>query len=418
SWAVARDEMEWPIVKALVATEPGRISLTTPAMRVEIATAPFRVSFRWPDDDSSFAEDDPEFGMGVAITDPAESVATTRALRCVKRLAPTERIVGAGVRTSGLDARGEHIVNWNTDPPQPHGDDTRALYTTIPFWMGLRDGRAYGVFLDSVWQSELDFGATDGERMVFGAAGGDLTYYVFAGPTPAAILARYADLTGHMPLPPRWALGYGQSRWSYFPEEYVREVAAELRARRIPCDSLWLDIDYMDGYRVFTWSPRRFPDPPRLLADLRAQGFQPITIIDPGVKADPTDPTFAEGLARGYFVRRAGGALFTGNVWPGDSAFPDFSRDDVRQWWGERHRDLLDAGVAGIWDDMNEPSLTDRFVPDEETPRGTTLPLDAPHYPDGPDAPPLPHRAFHNAYGMQMARATFEGLARGYFVRR
>ena len=143
SWAVARDDVEWPIVKALVATEPGSLSLTTPTMRVEIATAPFRVTFRWADDDGSFAEDDPELGVGYA---------PTGALRCVKRLAPDERILGAGLRTSGLNARGESIVNWNTDPPQPHGDETRAMYTTIPFWIGLRDGRAYGVFVDSAWQ--------------------------------------------------------------------------------------------------------------------------------------------------------------------------------------------------------------------------------------------------------------------------
>ena len=403
SWAVARDEVEWPIVKALVATEPGSLSLTTPTMRIEIATAPFRVAFRWADDDGGFAEDDPALGMGA---DPSG------ALRCVKRLTPDERIFGAGLRTSRLNARGESIVNWNTDPPQPHGDQTHAMYTTIPFWIGLRGGRAYGVFLDSVWQSKLDFGAREADRLVFSVTGGELTYYVFAGPTPAAVLARYADLTGHMPMPPRWALGYGQSRWSYFPEEQVREIAAQFRARRIPCDMLWLDIDYMDGYRVFTWHPQRFPEPAHLLEDLRAQGFQPITIIDPGVKVDPTDPTYADGLARDYFMREAEGSVFTGNVWPGESAFPDFSRADVRQWWGERHRMLLEAGVAGVWDDMNEPSLTDRFVPEGETPRGTTIPLDALHYPDGPGGEPLPHRAFHNAYGMQMARATFEGLAR------
>ena len=415
SWAIARDEMEWPIVKALVATEPGAMSLTTPTMRVEIGTAPFRVAFRWTDDEGAFAEDDQELGMGMATptgTPPPESASRAGALRCVKLLAPGERIVGAGLRTSGLDARGESIVNWNTDPPQPHGAETRVMYTTIPFWMGLRNGKAYGIFLDSAWRSELDFGAGQSDRLVFSVAGGELTYYVFAGPTPAAVLSRYAELTGHMPLPPRWALGYGQSRWSYFPEEQVREVAAQLRARRIPCDMLWLDIDYMDGYRVFTWNPQRFPDAPNLLADLRAQGFQPITIIDPGVKVDPTDPTYAEGLARDYFVRKADGAPFTGNVWPGESAFPDFARADVRQWWGERHRALLDAGVAGIWDDMNEPALTNRFVPDEDTPRGTTIPLDAIHHPDGPAGESLPHRAFHNVYGMQMARATFEGLSR------
>jgi alpha-glucosidase len=414
SWAVARTE--WPIFDVRTDVgENGVLRLTTDAMRLELAPEPFRLACSWPDG-VPFAEDDPALGMGVVgELDPAELA--ERALPvgsvcCYKRLAPGERILGAGERTSPLDRRGERLVYWNSDPPQPHGADTRAMYATIPFWLGVRQGRAYGIFLDSVWLVDLDAGASRPDQLCFSAAGGDLTYYVFAGPSPADVLARYADLTGHMPLPPRWALGYGQSRWSYFPEGPVRAIAAGFRQRHIPCDHLWLDIDYMDGYRVFTWNPRRFPDPPALLRDLAAQGFRVVTIVDPGVKADPTDPTFVEGVERDYFVRRADGSLFTGVIWPGESAFPDFSRAEVRQWWGERQRVLLEAGVAGIWDDMNEPSLTDRLVPDGGTPHGTTLPLDSLHRPYGPDGPALPHAAFHNAYGLQMARASFEGLTK------
>lgn len=411
SWAVARDT--WPPVSVRSDTgENGVLRLTTDAMRVEIAPDPFRVAFSWPDG-APFAEDDPELGMGlVARLGPVDLPDVDLApggVRCYKRLAPGERILGAGERTSPLDKRGECLIFWNTDPPQHHGEDTRAMYASIPFWIGLREGRAYGVFFDSVWRTDLDAGARRPDVLSFGAAGGDLTYYVFAGPTPAAVLARYSDLTGHMPLPPKWALGYGQSRWSYFPEAQLREVAEGFRSRHIPCDHLWLDIDYMDGYRVFTWSPRRFPAPERMLRDLAEQGYRVVTIIDPGVKVDPTDETFAEGLERDYFVRRGDGSLFTGVVWPGESAFPDFSREEVRRWWGERHRTLLDAGIAGIWDDMNEPSLTDFLAQLGGTPHGTTMPDDVLHFPDGTGAPPLPHAAFHNAYGMQMARATYEG---------
>ena len=411
SWALARDE--WPATKVRSdAGESGMLRLTTDAMRVELTPNPFRVTFSWPDG-VPFAEDDPELGMGVVAplgsADLPDADLPAGGVRCYKRLAPGERILGAGERTTPLDRRGEHLVFWNTDPPHRHGEDTRAMYASIPFWMGLREGRAYGIFLDSVWRTDLDTGAKRPDVLSFGAAGGDLTYYVFAGPTPADVLARYADLTGHMPLPPKWALGFGQSRWSYFPEAHLREVAEGFRRRHIPCDTLWLDIDYMDGYRVFTWGPRRYPDPERLLRDLGDQGYNVVTIIDPGVKVDPTDETFAEGLERDYFVRRADGSLFTGVVWPGESAFPDFSRDEVRRWWGERHRALLEAGVAGIWDDMNEPSLTDFLAQIGGAAHGTTLPGDASHFPDGMDAPPLPHVAFHNAYGMQMARATYEG---------
>jgi alpha-glucosidase len=413
SWAVERTD--WPKVDTRVERRDGAMTLATAAMSIEIATNPFRIGFRWPDG-ASFAEDDPALGMGIALAPGANDVpdqsAPAGSLRCAKRLAPGERVYGAGERTTPLDRRGEQIAFYNVDPPQPHDERTSLLYASIPFWMGVRDGRAYGIFLDSAWRSQLDAGASQSDVMIFGVAGGDLTYHVFAGPTPAAVLARYADLTGHAPLPPRWALGYGQSRWSYYPEAQARSVADEFRKRRLPCDSLWLDIDYMDGYRVFTWSERRFPDPASLTRDLAADGFKLVTIIDPGVKADPTDPTYQDGLAKDYFVRREDGSLFIGVVWPGESVFPDFSRADTRRWWGARHRELLEAGVAAIWDDMNEPSLTDRLVPGAGTPHGATMPGDALHWPDGPHSKPLRHEAFHNAYGMQMARATFEGLAR------
>nr|MBF6591488.1 DUF4968 domain-containing protein [Ktedonobacterales bacterium] len=414
SWAVV--ERAWPDVRVrLDAGAGGLVQLTTDAMRLDIAPAPCRLTFSWPDG-APFAEDDAALGMGVVAplgpADIPDLSLTPGSVRCSKRLAPGERILGVGERTSGLDRRGERVVFYNVDPPQPHGADTHAMYVSIPFWLGLRQGRAYGIFLDSVYRADLDAGASVPDRLSFGAAGGELTYYVFAGPTPAAVLARYADLTGHMPLPPRWALGYAQCRWSYFPEAQVRQVAEGFRQRRIPCDSLWLDIDYMDGFRVFTWNEGRYPTPERLLRELSERGFKVVTIIDPGVKADPTDTTYRAGLAHDFFTRRPDGSLYTGVIWPGDAAFPDFSREAVRAWWGECHRPLLEAGVAAIWDDMNEPSLTDRFIPGADVPHGSTLPPDIVHRPDGPDGPPLPHAAFHNAYGLQMARATAEGLAR------
>src|SRR5262249_131206 len=158
---------------------------------------------------------------------------------------------------------------------------------------------------------------------------GDLTYYVFAGPTPARVLQRYADLTGRTPMPPRWALGYAQSRWSYMSEEHLRSVADEFRRPGIPCDSLYLAINSTAGCRDCTWKRWRLPDPGRMLRELGAQGFKVITIIDPGVKADPTDPTYADGLDHDYFVRRIDGSLFVGTVWPGESVFADFCRADV-----------------------------------------------------------------------------------------
>jgi alpha-glucosidase len=412
SWAVVRTS--WPEVQ--VHTEKmerdAGCALKTGSMHLQIHTDPLRLTFSWPDG-STFAEDVPECGMGyVGATGPRDvpsALLPAGSTRCFKRLAPGERILGAGERTEALDKRGLRMIFYNVDPPELHSEKTGSMYASIPFWIGLRLGRAYGIFMDSVRRSDLDAGAAHPDVLSFGTVDGDLTYYVFAGPTPAQVLERYADLTGRTPMPPRWALGYAQSRWGYMSEEHLRSVADEFRRRGIPCDTLYLDIDYMDGYRDFTWNSWRFPDPERMLGELGELGFKVVTIIDPGVKADPTDPTYAEGLERDYFVRRADGSLFVGTVWPGEAVFPDFSRAEVRQWWGERHRLLLDPGIAGIWVDMNEPSLTDRLVPGAGVPHGSTLPPDAVHHPEGQDGPPLAHAQFHNAYGLEMTQATYEG---------
>lgn len=414
SWAVERADWDAGVAEEQVEVE--RATLRLGASAVEATLDPFRLAVRWPDG-TLFAEHDSARGMGLIAPngrdEPPNPLMPAGGARCYLRLAPGDRIIGAGERTEPLDRRGMRLIFWNTDPPSPHDEATGAMYASIPFWLVARpDGRVWGVFMDSVGRSDLDAGANDPNLMSFGVASGDLTYYVLAGPTPADVLRQYTELTGRMPLPPRWALGYGQSRWSYFPEAQLREIATQFRARRIPCDHLWLDIDYMDGYRIFTWSPTRYPDPARLLTDLREQGFKTITIIDPGVKADPTDPTFADGVRRDFFIRRPNGALFTGVVWPGESVFADFSREDVRAWWGNLHEPLLEAGVAGIWNDMNEPGLTDRLVPGAGTPHGSTMDLLAVQRPDGPDGEPVPHERLHNAYGMLMARATREGLER------
>jgi alpha-glucosidase len=402
SWAVERTA--WPELIYEAGGAGNAIMLEPKGYTLETRLEPFDFTVSWPDG-TVFAEHDPARRMGL--------IASTGGARCYLKLNVGERIIGAGERTQGFDRRGTHIVFWNSDPPMLHTEQTGSMYASIPFWMVARpDGRVWGVFMDSVARSDLDAGASEPNLLSFGVEAGDLTFYLLAGPTPEAVLVQYSELTGRTPMPPRWALGYGQSRWSYFPEESLRAVAKEFRARRIPCDHLWLDIDYMDGYRVFTWSPTRFPDPTRLLSDLGKEGFRVVTIIDPGVKVDPTDPTYAEGAARDYFVRRPDGELFTGVVWPGESVFTDYCRADARLWWGDLHRALLDAGVAGIWDDMNEPALTNLLVAGARVPEDRTMAGDALQRPDGADGPAEPHAQLHNAYGLLMARATREGLER------
>ncbi|HEY8497857.1 MAG TPA: TIM-barrel domain-containing protein, partial [Limnochordales bacterium] len=269
-----------------------------------------------------------------------------------------------------------------------------------------RGGRAWGLFVHNTHRSLFDLGASEPERLEVGVEGGVLDCFVMAGPSLEQVVQRYTQLTGRMPLPPRWALGFHQSRWGYERADDVRQVAAELRRRAIPCDAIYLDIDYMDGYRVFTWHPERFPDPAALMAWLREQGLRAVTIVDPGVKIDPEYPVYREGLREGFFLRRPDGRPFEGAVWPGPAVWPDFNRAEVRRWWAGWHRVLLEAGVAGIWNDMNEPA---NFRP--PLPTGTLDP-DVVHGPDQ-ERPPQERRAMthaeaHNVYGLLMSQAAFE----------
>lgn len=146
-----------------------------------------------------------------------------------------------------------------------------------------------------------------------------MNYYVFPSPTLADVVCQYTDLTGRMPLPALWALGYQQCRWGYASEDDVRRIASELRKRRIPADRLWMDIDYMDGYRVFTWDKRGFPRPKQMMDDLRRDGFHAVTIVDPGVKVDDGYFIYDEGRTGDHFVKHSDGREYNGSVWPGPS---------------------------------------------------------------------------------------------------
>jgi alpha-glucosidase len=419
SWAVAKDEAEWPEVPVEVEErEYGGVMLRTSEMSIWVTLAPVLFQMQFYNADGVCLNADAPTSLSVVKQNPGPTPYIVQrgawGARCTKFLFSGEHFFGLGERTGGLNKRGSRATLWNMDPPGPHSDKTWAMYAAIPFFLSVRGEHpplTYGLFLDSPALTEFDLGATQPDRVSFevGAGDGALTYYFFAGYGDEAlqtILARYTELTGRMPLPPRWALGNHQCRWSYYPESWVRDLAQEFRARKMPCDALWLDIDYMDGYRDFTWHPQRFPDPAGMIDELHQQGFRIVTILDPGVKQDPTYSIYKEGVEKGYFCT-ADGEVFHGPVWPGMAAFPDFSRTEVRQWWGEQHAALLDVGVDGIWDDMNEPALTGYFAPELSVPPGSTL---APQVRHGGES--LTHAAFHNAYGSMMARATREGLER------
>jgi alpha-glucosidase len=398
SEAIARED--WGPVEVSMEESDGKLTLATSAATVGVSLDPLRISFT----DASghtFAADDEELGMGF-VRQPGADVFNQplgSPPRLYKRREVGERYFGCGERTSGLEKTGSYQVFWNVDPPAGHTASFNNLYASIPFTLSLVNGRAYGLFFDNTHRAEFDLALEDEGRAYYGAEGGNLVYYVFCGPTPAEVLTGYTELTGRTPMPPLWSLGNQQCRYSYMDEAEVREVARGFRERDIPCDVIYLDIHYMDGYRVFTWNGERFPEPGKLISDLGEQGFRVVTIVDPGVKVDENYPVYVEGRERDLFCKTLNGGEYHNVVWPGTCAFPDFTNPETRRWWGENHKALLDRGVAGIWCDMNEPSM---FVP-----RNSTMPGDVVH--PGDDDPRF-HAQIHNTYGSLMARAAREGL--------
>jgi len=222
--------------------------------------------------------------------------------------------------------------------------------------------------------------------------------WVLRAADPATLISALTELIGRSELPPLWALGYHQSRWSYSSAAEVRELAAKLRSRRLPCDALWLDIDYMKELRSFTWDPERFPEPERLIEELRAQGLRVVAILDPGIAHAKRYPPHKSALEGGHFVLDEHGAPVVGRVWPGPCSFPDFTREPTRAWWAAQVEKFVGSGLSGLWIDMNEPSVF-------RTP-GRTLPARAQHRGLGGGD----HASLHNLYGQLMAQATREGL--------
>ncbi|MBB2144152.1 DUF4968 domain-containing protein [Pedobacter sp. LMG 31464] len=313
-----------------------------------------------------------------------------------KECLPEENFFGLGDKSGNMNLRGRKFQNWNTDA-YSFGWDQDPLYRTIPFYIGIHQGAGYGIFFDNTFRSYFDFANENGTKTSFWADGGELQYYYIHGPHMMDVVKRYQTLTGTHQLPPKWALGFHQCRWSYYPEKKVREIAESFRSHQIPCDAIYLDIDYMDGYRCFTWNKKYFPDPKKMIKDLLNIGMKTVVMIDPGIKVDDNYWVFKEGKEYNYFCRRSDDYFMEGHVWPGRCQFPDFTNPTVREWFGGLYKELVDLGVAGFWNDMNEPAVFG----------AGTFPNDVRHNYDGYRGS---HRKAHNVYGMQMVRSTYDGL--------
>lgn len=402
---IARDgrfgeDASWAVPAAVrarhVAVTPAPDGFATTALSVRIDPASLRLAVT-------------DRAGRVIVADDANPVKLDGSAFTLRKAMPTaEHYYGLGDKTGSYDRRGASYVDWNTDA-YGYGTSTDPIYKSIPFILSVGGaGGAYGIFLDNSWRSWFDFGHRDDNVLAFGSADGPIDYYIIAGPSPAEVVRRYTGLTGKAPLAPRWALGFQQSRYSYMSDAEVRAVAGRMRSDKVPLDVIWLDIDYQDRNRPFTVNTRTFPNLKKLTGDLRADGIRIVAITDLHVAAAPNQgyAPYDSGKAGGHFVRKPDGSTYVGPVWPGPSVFPDFTREVSRNWWGSLFKGFLDDGVAGFWNDMNEPAVFD-------TPT-KTMPLGNLHRIESDDFAPrdATHAEIHNVYGLENSRATFEGLKR------
>ena len=385
------------------------VRVVTPELVLTVGTSLFRIDAHRADGSAIFESVD-----GSAYATLNDEFLLTR--RCQRE----DAFYGLGEKTGRFNRARRDLTLWNTDVLAPSvegaaraahpGGDPRAdprstafdpYYVSIPFFYHQRhlEAAMAGFFFDNPFQARFDFTADEAFSIRF--LGGQYTEYVFAGPRMPDILAAYTTLTGRMAVPPLWALGHHQCRWFAYTQATTLALAARHRERSFPCDCLWLDIDYMRGYRVFTWNPEAFPDPRAMLESLRTDGFRVITIIDPGVKYEPGYPVFDQARESDLLCRTAAGEIYVGQVWPGRTAFPDFSLPETRAWWGRLNAAHVQSGLAGIWNDMNEPATGD-------------IAPEAMHFGGGT----VPHARYHNQYATLMAMGTVEGLLAAMPTRR
>ena len=376
------------------------VSLSTSAVQLEVYTQEFGFSLSRTDG-SVVAK---SYGAGYRILNNDWSISRVAGLK--------DPIYGLGEKTGKQNRRGRDFHLWNTDVlnpnasgefakahpgTHPRADNTSVefdpYYVSIPFFyhQDADTGAVAASFIDNGYRAHYDFSPAAHYDISF--TGGQYCEYLFAGPAMADILRDYTWLTGRTQLPPIWALGYHQCRWHAYSQQQVLELAAKHRELGIPLDTLWLDIDHMDGYRVFKWNQDLFPDVAAMLAELRSDGIRVITIIDPGVKFDPGYEVFDSGLEREVFCLTEGGDIYIGQVWPGNTAFPDFVNPEARAWWGDLNAKHVESGIAGIWNDMNEPATGGISEKPMRFGKGE-----------------FSHERYHNSYAMLMAMGTEQGL--------
>ncbi len=369
-------------VNFTVAAVENTVTLATSQISLKIGLEDFNLAFH--DGEGSLLNADDSLGTSWIGTE----------VSTYKQVQSNEKFIGLGEKTGNLDRFGRAYTNWNTDYfAYGIGDDP--LYMSIPFYIGVHDQGAYGIFFDNTHKTVFNFGASTRRFVYFSAEDGDVDYYFIHQPTVAEIISSYTWLTGTMQMPPKWALGFQQCRYSYYPASEVYTLAQTFRDKDMPADVIYLDIHHMEKYKVFTFDGEKFSDPKTMIARLKSQGFKVVVILDPGIKTQPDYAPYEEGIDRALFVKYPDGSDYEAQVWPGWCAFPDFTSEAARTWWAEKMAFYTDLGVDGFWTDMNEPASWGQFTPN-------LIEFDF----EGEKAA---HRKARNIYGMQMARSTQEG---------
>ena len=366
------------------------IQMRTAALIVNIDRANSTVSFVGNDDLPMASDAAPISWQGDAFT-------------ITKYMPPDEHYFGLGDKAGPLDHRNQAFTMWNTDA---YGwqESTDPLYKTLGFLLALNHGASYGIFFDNTYRQFWDLGKKSPTEYAFGSEGGDVDYYFIYGPRPKQVLSTFTALVGRVPLPPLWSLGFQQSRYSYFPESRVREVVQTYKDKKIPLDVIYLDIDYQQQNRVFTVDTSRFPNLAGMVHDFLNEGVHTVAITDLHIKQEPGYAPYDSGKAINAFIKNPDGSDYVGEVWPGPSVFPDFTRKAVRDWWGSLYKDFVNDGISGFWNDMNEPAIFK--VPSK------TMNLDARDRIEEPGQPSrvTDQREIHNVLGMLNSEGTYDGL--------
>ena len=276
-------------------------------------------------------------------------------------LADTDLVYGLGETVRGMNKRGWIYISNNSDDPN-HLETARSLYGAHNFFVIFDDEKAAGYYIDTPGQVTFDVGYTRAEELVIRLEDMDADIYQIEGESPREVVRTFRSLIGRSYVPPKWAFGYGQCRWSYMTADEVRNVAKRYHEAGIPLDMIYLDIDYMERYKDFTTNDETFPNFAAFVQEMKDQGIRLIPIIDAGVKVEEGYPVYEEGKAGGFFVKKEDGTDLMAAVWPGHVHFPDFLDEKAREWFGGCYKILLDQGIDGFWNDMNEPAIF--YTPD------------------------------------------------------